>query len=1159
MTMETLKQEEEEAEVYEQTRARILSEFKDITMSAVDLLKGVETDLDLKTTSAKELLSILLSDISNLEITSQITQENLDLFSARLHRIKSDLFTFKSQEAEMINKELESTNSVKSEELGLLRQELHRLKTENEQTKENERHRLKKELHEMSAAFEVLVAEIQNLEDSTVNHAELDKNKFQELRAYSTKVKTELEFVRDIGPENNLQIEVVKSLLSNLSEEVSRTKLASVSSVKNREHHELVIAKIELQSLKDQIKERTEGELRLVISACNALESEVQGVIHERTDLILNTTIELRRRVSSSLSRSTPATQDDVETANITLHGLQSELQRIRADLLRMDSNAKAKLELKALSEDLLAFQKHTNSADENVTPLDLELNSLSANILNLLQSSAVTTEEISTFKMRYENLKTGLDEQKASELIMLNNRKETEWKNQEDERRKIAEKMEMFITENKRERETQDLKMMEEIKRVVEKVDMLKEELADDDTQEGRALRNRIGILNGEAVGIQSLEEREIPAVFSLRQSYEDVRLAVLLHKQSIASLSVAFNQKPDITDPNAKKDIMDELESTKLKNSLHAAEIERLKLLLESLQAQQPLVPDPLVLAQNEKRRLAVEVEQMEHLAKQQLIMMENEPEEGKEEIIPLYEKVIREIEEMKKNDIYEQHGVRSLSDKMAACSLQLRKYLEDNAELLRAQKEVMLAKVSKAVEHANRFGADSSSSMLPEVTHIKTALLGLDLDQPTLSSLVSSRQALSWLETRLGAMWPVASSAHPPSSSPLYSSHMEEQQVLRTLISPSAEDRGNMATHELDSVQELLTGREEFTLLQMSPVEGGRGPKFDVDREGKRIAVSEKEGLAIYAIDQSDKTARLHLQGGRPCLLAGVRPREIKWAPAGLYVVEEGSNDLLLVNDDTTWVQTTVAEGLADEEHEQGETSVSSRFTGDEDKILWLRGGTCLSSFNLVDQSIKNMKTFWQTQAVEEGDLEIPLRPLLAVADPSFSKFFGVGVDSTKKEGFPKQAFMCYYEESTGDIMHVPEKDFHAQIDRWDSLEISRDALVLFVAGQRLLRGVLGALSFDSYLNVLRFVQVGDQVPVQARALRRVPSETQDCLLVGGHLAVHVYTYASKSFSLLRSLSLPEGGSSPALIVVRARSIICIDTLGNLFRRLTGSVLI
>jgi len=109
--------------------------------------------------------------------------------------------------------------------------------------------------------------------------------------------------------------------------------------------------------------------------------------------------------------------------------------------------------------------------------------------------------------------------------------------------------------------------------------------------------------------------------------------------------------------------------------------------------------------------------------------------------------------------------------------------------------------------------------------------------------------------------------------------------------------------------------------------------------------------------------------------------------------LLVIEDDSNDIIFLGD--IFQITKRIEGSRTGERK----SYISRFTGDDNFILWLKDKTSLAVLNLQDQKVvKTIENFWI-----DPQKQIYLAPLLVISSKSASRVFGIGVTLQSQQCF------------------------------------------------------------------------------------------------------------------------------------------------------------
>ena len=345
---------------------------------------------------------------------------------------------------------------------------------------------------------------------------------------------------------------------------------------------------------------------------------------------------------------------------------------------------------------------------------------------------------------------------------------------------------------------------------------------------------------------------------------------------------------------------------------------------------------------------------------------------------------------------------------------------------------------------------------------------------------------------------------------------------------------------------SEEKFVKDPAEFVLVARHP--GSGYSKMDADERGSRIVLGGNSKVCVSSISLHDEyTLEKEFEQ--------MKVMELIWDTKEIVLQESLTNNLLSIHTESFHVkkleQGYPREGSA--EYEQ----IQSRHSGDSGLMVWARGEACLSSFSLIDHYIENVKMFWETQAVEEGDPEIRLWPIIAVSDQICSKYFGVGYDKDNLGGVPNQVFIVYYNESTQDIMHIPSEDFKKQINNWKSLDISADGNVVFVGGDKDGKGVVGAVSFDSDMKILKFITV-DPEKGRAKSVTQLRRFTgTDLLTAGCNGLLLVYSYTLKQFTPLRVFEISDC-KDITQIRIKHDKIIILDREGTIFIRRAEGVL-
>lgn len=228
------------------------------------------------------------------------------------------------------------------------------------------------------------------------------------------------------------------------------------------------------------------------------------------------------------------------------------------------------------------------------------------------------------------------------------------------------------------------------------------------------------------------------------------------------------------------------------------------------------------------------------------------------------------------------------------------------------------------------------------------------------------------------------------------------------------------------------------------------------------------------------------------------------------------------------------------------------MKTNHTGDELIHMWVRGGDKMTCFNPRNAKFATLPGFWTTQPVEQGEVAVNLQPEMAIGDQTCKKFFGIGIDKEGLNGQPKGSrYLIFYEQSTMEICHVPEAEFKKNFTKITAIEQSLDNSAIFIAGELNSKGVLGAVTFDSDIQVIKFINVEPSVTTVTHMRRFIG---RDWLLLGSANIVHVYAYSNKDFRNIKNISVPGCNN---IIEIRAKynKILVLDQSGQLFLKRAG----
>ena len=136
------------------------------------------------------------------------------------------------------------------------------------------------------------------------------------------------------------------------------------------------------------------------------------------------------------------------------------------------------------------------------------------------------------------------------------------------------------------------------------------------------------------------------------------------------------------------------------------------------------------------------------------------------------------------------------------------------------------------------------------------------------------------------------------------------------------------------------------------------------------------------------------------------------------------------------------------------------LSSRFTGDDLKFIWMNGKRNLHIIDLENENwkVKNIKNFWVYK--EKGR---PLDPFFIVANRDCTKIFAIGDDTAVDDS----AIAIYREGSK--IMQKNTYQITEALTFWACSEVSFDQKYLYVGGCSSIWAKIIMVSFDEKLKV------------------------------------------------------------------------------------------
>lgn len=223
-----------------------------------------------------------------------------------------------------------------------------------------------------------------------------------------------------------------------------------------------------------------------------------------------------------------------------------------------------------------------------------------------------------------------------------------------------------------------------------------------------------------------------------------------------------------------------------------------------------------------------------------------------------------------------------------------------------------------------------------------------------------------------------------------------------------------------------------------------------------------------------------------------------------------------------------------------------------------MIYHRGSTCLSTFDMHSYYSQNVKKFWivseedDTDKADNGYWNFPCIPVMAVADHKCNKIIGISFDKEGKGNVPNLQYMGFYAPEEGDqggMTHAPQTDFQKSITKWTCLEISLHADYIFVGGEHSGNAKIGAVTFDENMNEVRFALV-DPTKNKAKCvtcIRRFLG--RDLLMVGCDGVIFITLFANKNFQPQKTIEIAGCGKIEN-ILVRWNKLIILDDIGAVF---------
>ena len=208
------------------------------------------------------------------------------------------------------------------------------------------------------------------------------------------------------------------------------------------------------------------------------------------------------------------------------------------------------------------------------------------------------------------------------------------------------------------------------------------------------------------------------------------------------------------------------------------------------------------------------------------------------------------------------------------------------------------------------------------------------------------------------------------------------------------------------------------------------------------------------------------------------------------------------------------------------------------GNDYFMVWHRGSSCLSIFDLRKGQLEDIKDFWLHTTKYRR-----LLPMMAIASQTGLKVFGIGLDEQNLAGMQS---MIYYSKGKKVLKELNQ--FTNSISNVMTIESSLDSNVVFLGGDKNDSAVIGAVSFDEKMACVKFITVDAAVETVSQ-IRRLKGT--NILAVGYSNKLKVYEYNDKKFKDIAIFEIP-GCATIFEIHIASNLIYVLDDEGMIFVR-------
>lgn len=203
-----------------------------------------------------------------------------------------------------------------------------------------------------------------------------------------------------------------------------------------------------------------------------------------------------------------------------------------------------------------------------------------------------------------------------------------------------------------------------------------------------------------------------------------------------------------------------------------------------------------------------------------------------------------------------------------------------------------------------------------------------------------------------------------------------------------------------------------------------------------------------------------------------------------------------------------------------------------------MIWHRGSSCLTVFDLRKGEFDDIKDFWLHTSKYRR-----LLPMMAIASQMGTKVFGVGLDEQNLAGMQSMIFYSKGKKVMKDLNLI-----NSHISNIMTIESSLENNVVFLGGDKSDTAVFGAVTFEEKMSVVKFVTVDVNVETVSQIRRLKGTNT---LVVGYSNRLKVYEFSDKKFKEIAFFQV-DGCATIFEIEIASNLVYLLDDEGKVFVR-------